>query len=827
MKKYILSLFMVFVLGFLLSPAFSFAQVGDVDPNPTTSSCMILENSNIRYKARDLNTNKEVSTLQDFLQSNGYLNSEQTGYFGLLTRKAVKSFQKANNISPTGYVGPVTKAKIKALSCDGYISNSDLISFSILPNQKVSGKMKAVGQLKGGYFFEGNLPISILDANKQKTSYGPGYGQATSDSYTSGPVSFEVNFDFSTIPVGNYYIKMTQNDPRNIEERKGAVPKEIFIPIIVVKSVSIPSITVLSPNGGEVYTAGQQITVRWKTSNISSNAKVYIEIYNPVSTALPLVDSIDGIKNDGLETVALSDPNIINGQYELRMYVNEALYGELARDFSDNLFTINSSTTSGPVISGVSGPQTLNVNQTGTWTVTASDPSNGNLSYSVVWGDEGMYPAPTAMPRYDNTYQTATFTHSYSKSGIYSPKFTVTNDKGGSANTSLSVNVGGVVSIPTFSVMLDPSTPLEQTITAGQNDVTFTKIKIIAGSQDLNNLSGIQIATPGMSNSLVFSNLKIYDGNVQIGATSSNFVYNGSYNYVWIYLNNHELSIPANTSKILSIKADIPSNINNYARIGIAGWNFDAPGALRTDSLGIVYGNVFNIVGSSITVLSPNGGESYVAGQQVRVSWKTNPYKEGNNIWISLHGVTEYIDLVTKHTANDGNEIVIIPSNVKSGSYKMTVAIFGVVSNTDTGAIENDSRSFTITAPVVKDTNSVSLNSALKLQSANILGALDDSSDQKKSEAKLDTSVDNSQGLICGEFTMTLKKGMKNEGVKCLQKMLNKKGFKVEGVKDGKETNYFGSATLAAFKKFQASKNLEIDGVFGPISRKALKAIAQ
>jgi len=125
--------------------------------------------------------------------------------------------------------------------------------------------------------------------------------------------------------------------------------------------------------------------------------------------------------------------------------------------------------------------------------------------------------------------------------------------------------------------------------------------------------------------------------------------------------------------------------------------------------------------------------------------------------------------------------------------------------------------------PVIKNLDSVSLNSALKSQSANILGALDNSSDQKKSETKLDESVNNSQKLVCGEFTMTLKKGMKNEEVKCLQKILNEKGFKVKGTEVGKETTYFGSATLVAFKAFQLDKQLIIDGIFGPISRKALK----
>ena len=114
MKKYI---GILFVLALLVVPAFSFAQIGDVDPDPA-SDCVALQN-NLRYRDRDVNKNGEVSTLQDFLQSQGYLKSDPSGYFGLLTFQAAKDFQKSNGISPTGYVGTITRAKIKALTCDG------------------------------------------------------------------------------------------------------------------------------------------------------------------------------------------------------------------------------------------------------------------------------------------------------------------------------------------------------------------------------------------------------------------------------------------------------------------------------------------------------------------------------------------------------------------------------------------------------------------------------------------------------------------------------------------------------------------------------------
>lgn len=88
------------------------AASADIDPEPSASACLSLA-QDLRY--RSIGT--AVSGLQDYLQASGYLNSEPTGYFGLLTLQAVKNFQSSQNISPTGFVGPLTRAKIKALTC--------------------------------------------------------------------------------------------------------------------------------------------------------------------------------------------------------------------------------------------------------------------------------------------------------------------------------------------------------------------------------------------------------------------------------------------------------------------------------------------------------------------------------------------------------------------------------------------------------------------------------------------------------------------------------------------------------------------------------------
>ncbi|WLV23754.1 cell wall hydrolase [Aciduricibacillus chroicocephali] len=53
-----------------------------------------------------------VLHLQENLKKLGYFADQATGYYGPVTKNAVKQFQQDTGISPTGFVGPLTQQKL-------------------------------------------------------------------------------------------------------------------------------------------------------------------------------------------------------------------------------------------------------------------------------------------------------------------------------------------------------------------------------------------------------------------------------------------------------------------------------------------------------------------------------------------------------------------------------------------------------------------------------------------------------------------------------------------------------------------------------------------
>jgi cell division protein YceG involved in septum cleavage len=106
-------------------------------------------------------------------------------------------------------------------------NKQDLVFFSINPGQKVSGILEITGSVRNAYFFEANILINVLDANKNVLKNG--YANATTDWMTVEPVSFEGSIDFSGLASGPAYIEIHNDNASGLPEND----KSILIPVII------------------------------------------------------------------------------------------------------------------------------------------------------------------------------------------------------------------------------------------------------------------------------------------------------------------------------------------------------------------------------------------------------------------------------------------------------------------------------------------------------------------------------------------------------------------------------------------------------------------
>lgn len=118
-----------------------------------------------------------------------------------------------------------------------------------------------------------------------------------------------------------------------------------------------PWIKVVSPNGGETYTPGQQIRVTWLSCNISSSALVLVHLdYAPGQVLYNMLGSYNATTvNSGsvsitlpLTTVWPGSPNSVSWGNNYKIFITLATPGG-STDYSDNLFAINSSSNNLPI----------------------------------------------------------------------------------------------------------------------------------------------------------------------------------------------------------------------------------------------------------------------------------------------------------------------------------------------------------------------------------------------------------------------------------------------------------------------------------------------
>lgn len=98
-----------------------------------------------------------------------------------------------------------------------------------------------------------------------------------------------------------------------------------------------------------------------------------------------------------------------------------------------------------PVIESISGPTELSLNQTGTWTINATDADNDTLQYKMIWGDEqnSSIGNITELANSGTFSSAKTFTHFYSLSSTYTLRAIAKDSAGATHEKTHVVRIGG------------------------------------------------------------------------------------------------------------------------------------------------------------------------------------------------------------------------------------------------------------------------------------------------------------------------------------------------------------------------------------------------
>lgn len=321
----------------------------------------------------------EVRALQEFLQSEKLFTATPTGFFGPITREALKKWQTQEGIDPAGIAGHRTAERLR-IWCGG----------SGIPGQRFSANP-----------MRGNAPLTVVF-----------------DTWLSGErlpnVSYIIDFDD-----GSSEPATTCFSPADACERPGQ-NKHAYTQNGTY-TATLNKITDIC-GGNQMCMAPVQTEVVGKLQ-ISVGSVVCTKEYMPICGAQPIV--------------CITTPcNPIPTTYSNRCVMN----ADGARFLYEG--QCRTSANRPPTISEFSGPTTLAVNALGTWAIKATGPENGPLSYFVEWGETDLMRDSATIAPSGSFVQTTSLTHSYATAGTYTVTVIVSGSVGQAAKATTTVKVG-------------------------------------------------------------------------------------------------------------------------------------------------------------------------------------------------------------------------------------------------------------------------------------------------------------------------------------------------------------------------------------------------
>lgn len=386
----------------------------------------------------------DVTGLQEFLRAEGFLSAQATGYFGSQTHAALSAWQANGGIQAVGIFGPLSRERVR-IWCQGRET------LTVSPAQGQAPLTVVVASRIGD---EGIRP-SAYDGQDTLIDFGDGterqwvqcetvkndqFGGQTAGGTCRIPASFKHLYSQN----GAYTVTLLHAGGMCM----GGCPERVVATAFVTVGSENSQSFDASPSVGP---APLTVDFTYRPAN-DDGGQYYID-FGDGQGQLMNTQQIYCIRAPCISPSVARHTYSSTGSYTASvsryyacLYSNPRCLMAQPAPLASAQVTVTGATSGNraPSISAFSGPTTLSVNASGTWTIRASDPENQTLSYSVTWGDEGTTNAgmSSAAPMRDSFVQTTTFTHSYARAGVYTVAVVVTDASGASAKSSTTVHVG-------------------------------------------------------------------------------------------------------------------------------------------------------------------------------------------------------------------------------------------------------------------------------------------------------------------------------------------------------------------------------------------------
>lgn len=384
----------------------------------------------------------EVMSLQEFLRGEGYLSANATGYFGPMTSRALAQWQNAEGISAVGVFGPVSQARMMRWCGDSGTTNT--MRFEASPTNGSAPLAVTFNTWISGFHI--NTVSYVID-------YGDGVAENATSCNAPADACVSPGVNTHTYAANGTYTATLSKITNPCAGQEMICKAAIQTEVVAKQQITVGPVA-CTMEYAPVCGAKQVTCIKTPCNPVPTtygnrcamNADGATYLYSGQckdTTTNPENDPQCKVWYDGCNTCSRSNP----GGPAMCTLMACMTTGDITPvPYCKSYFDETSIGNKPPTVSGLSGPSTLAINAAGTWTIQASDPENGNLSYSVTWGDEKMFAYTMGAADMSRAFtQTTTFTHAYASAGTFTVTVTVKDDAGKTATATATVKVGNTV----------------------------------------------------------------------------------------------------------------------------------------------------------------------------------------------------------------------------------------------------------------------------------------------------------------------------------------------------------------------------------------------